>query len=50
VKVTRVFGHVAEVDPFATGPTVAAEIQDVRDESGLAEPLRDVVVSARVLA
>ena len=49
VEVAGVFGDVAEVDPFATGPAVAAQVQRVGDEPGFAEPLRDVVVSARVL-
>ena len=49
VEVAGVLGDVPQVDPLAAGPAVAAVVQRVGDEAGLAEPLRDVVVAAGVL-
>ena len=49
VEVVGVLGDVAQVDPLAAGPAVAAQVERVGDEAGLAEPLRDVVVAAGVL-
>ena len=48
VEVVGVLRDVPQVDPLAAGPAVAAEVQGVGDEPGLAEPLRDVVVAAGV--
>ena len=42
--------HVPHPHPLTTGPAVAAVIQCVGPQARLAEPLRDVVIAAGVLA
>ncbi len=49
VEIVGVLGDVAQVHPFAAGAPVAAEIQRVGDQPGLAEALRDVVIAAGML-
>ena len=49
-EVVGVLGDVLDVDPLAAGAAVTAVIERVGDQAGLAEPLRDVVVAAGVLA
>jgi hypothetical protein len=41
---------VAHAHPFASGPAVASVVKGIRDQTGGCETLRDVIVSAGMLA
>ncbi len=44
-----VLGHVADMDPLASGTPVSAVVQGVGDQACVTEPRRDVVVATGVL-